>query len=159
MVELLEASALHMQEVIKNDLGIDVSNLSGGGAAGGFGAGAVAFLGAKIRSGIDEILRVIGFENALEDCDAVITGEGRVDSQSATGKAISGVVSAANAKGIPVIVVGGSVAADTEIDGAAVFSTVTDFCSFEDVCEKAKDNLRRTAKSMAVLLKVGSANV
>ncbi|MBR5539185.1 MAG: glycerate kinase [Clostridia bacterium] len=158
-VELLEANALHMQEVIKRDLGIDVSNLWGGGAAGGFGAGAVAFFGAEIRSGIDEILSVIGFDNALDGCDAVITGEGRVDNQSATGKAVSGVIKASAEKNVPVIVVGGSVATDTELDGAAIFSTVTDFCRFDDVREKAKDNLRRTAKSMAVLLKVGSANV
>ncbi|MBQ6614378.1 MAG: glycerate kinase [Clostridia bacterium] len=158
-VELLEANAIHMQEVIQNDLGIDVSDVEGGGAAGGFGAGAYAFFGAEIRSGIDEVLKVIGFENALEDCDAVVTGEGRVDAQSVTGKAISGVINAAKAKEVPVVVIGGSVDKDTDITDAAVFSTVTDFCGFEDVKDNAKENLRRTARNVATIVKLGSAAV
>lgn len=158
-VELLEANALHMQEIILRDLGMDVSNLAGGGAAGGFGAGAVAFLGAEIRSGIDEVLRAVGLDNALDGCDAVITGEGRVDEQSGTGKAISGVIKAASAKDVPVIVLGGSVKQGTEIENAAVFSTVTDFCSFDDVKNQAKDNLRRAAESMAALVKIGQGGV
>ena len=158
-VEVLEAGAFHMQEVILHDLGIDLSDLAGGGAAGGFGAGAVAFFGAKIKRGIDEILRIVGFENALDGCDAVITGEGRVDEQSGTGKAISGVIKAAKAKDVPVIVIGGSVKNGTDLGDTAVFSTVTDFCTFDDVRENAKDNLRRTAKSMAALLKIGTAQV
>jgi len=158
-VELLEANAIHMQEVIKNDLGIDISNLSGGGAAGGFGAGAVAFLGATIKSGIDEVLGVIGFDNALDGCDAVVTGEGRVDEQSGKGKAISGIIKAAKAKNVPVIVLGGSVKQGTDIEDAAVFSTVTDFVTYDNVRGTAKDNLRRAAKSMATLLKIGTAQV
>ena len=158
-VELLEANALHMQDVILRDLGVDLSTLEGGGAAGGFGAGAVAFLGATIRGGIDEILSRIGFENALEDCDAVVTGEGRADEQSSKGKAVSGVIAAAKKHGVPVVVVAGS-AGNTDALGAdAVFSTVTDFCTFEDVKASAKDNLRRTAKSMATLFKIGTNQV
>lgn len=158
-VELLEANAVHMQEVILQDLGIDVSTLPGGGAAGGFGAGAVAFLGAKIQSGIDTILEAIGFANALDGCDAVITGEGRADEQSATGKAVSGVVKIAQAKKVPVIVLAGS-AGNTDALGAdAVFSTVTDFCTFDEVRGNAKENLRRAAKSIAAVLAVGTKQV
>lgn len=158
-VELLEANAVHMQEVILRDLGIDVSTLPGGGAAGGFGAGAVAFLGANIQSGIDTILEAIGFENALDGCDAVITGEGRADEQSATGKAVSGVIKIAQTKKVPVIVLAGS-AGNTDALGAdAVFSTVTDFCTFDEVCGAAKENLRRTAKSIAAVLAVGTKQV
>ena len=158
-VELLEANAIHMQDVILRDLGIDLSNLEGGGAAGGFGAGAVAFLGATIRGGIDEILTRIGFENALEDADAVITGEGRADEQSSKGKAVNGVISVAKRREVPVIVVAGS-AGNTDALGAdAVFSTVTDFCTFDDVKADAKENLRRTAKSIASVLAVGAKKV
>lgn len=158
-VELLEANAVHMQEVILRDLGIDVSTLPGGGAAGGFGAGAVAFLGANIQSGIDTILEAIGFENALDGCDAVITGEGRADEQSATGKAVSGVIKIAQTKKVPVIVLAGS-AGNTDALGAdAVFSTVTDFCTFDEVRGAAKENLRRTAKSIAAVLAVGTKQV
>ncbi|MBQ4557519.1 MAG: glycerate kinase [Clostridia bacterium] len=158
-VELLEANAIHMQEIIKRDVGIDLSTLEGGGAAGGFGAGAVAFLGATIRGGIDEILSRIGFENALEDADAVITGEGRADEQSSKGKAVSGVITVAKKHEVPVIVVAGS-AGNTDALGAdAVFSTVTDFCTFEDVRDSAKDNLRRIAKSIATALSIGTNKV
>ncbi len=158
-VELLEANAIHMQEVILRDLGIDISALPGGGAAGGFGAGAVAFLGAEIKRGIDTILDTIGFDNALDGCDAVITGEGRADEQSSTGKAVSGVIARARAKGVPVIVLAGSVANADALGADAVFSTVTDFCSFEDVRGAAKDNLRRAAKSIAATLAIGTNKV
>ena len=158
-VELLEANAVHMQDIISRDLGIDLSTLEGGGAAGGFGAGAVAFLGATIRGGIEEILSRIGFENALEDADAVITGEGRADEQSSKGKAVNGVITVAKRHEVPVVVVAGS-AGNTDALGAdAVFSTVTDFCTFEDVRDDAKDNLRRTARSIATTLAIGTNKV
>lgn len=158
-VELLEANAIHMQEVILRDLGIDVSDIAGGGAAGGFGAGAVAFLGAEIRSGISEVLSTIGFDNALDGCDAVITGEGRVDAQSSVGKAISGVISAAKAKGVPVIVLGGSIAHNSDTGADAAFSTVTDFCTFDDIRENAKEKLRKAADSIAAVLAIGRPKV
>ncbi|MBQ8836225.1 MAG: glycerate kinase [Clostridia bacterium] len=158
-VELLEANAIHMQNIINRDLGIDISGLEGGGAAGGFGAGAVAFLGATIRGGIDEILSRIGFENALDGADAVVTGEGRADEQSSKGKAVSGVIAAAKKHDVPVIVIAGS-AGNTDALGAdAVFSTVTDFCTFDDVRDYAKDNLRRTAKNIATVLKISANKV
>ncbi len=158
-IELLEANAIHMQEVILNDLGIDISTLEGGGAAGGFGAGAVAFFGATIRGGIDEILCRIGFEHAIEDADAVIAGEGRADEQSSKGKAVSGIIEAAKRKDVPVIVIAGS-AGNTDALGAdAVFSTVGDFCTFEDVRGQAKDNLRRTAKNIAATIAIGTNKV
>lgn len=158
-VELLEANAIHMQNIINRDLGIDLSNLEGGGAAGGFGAGAVAFFGATIRGGIDEILSRIGFENALDGADAVVTGEGRADEQSSKGKAVSGVIAAAKKQDVPVIVIAGS-AGNTDALGAdAVFSTVSDFCTFDDVRDHAKDNLRRTAGSIAATLAISANKV
>ena len=158
-VELLEANALHMQDVILRDLGVDLSNLEGGGAAGGFGAGAVAFLGATVRCGIDEILSRIGFENALADADAVITGEGRADEQSSKGKAVSGVISVAKRHDVPVIVVAGSATKTDALGADAVFSTVSDFCTFDDVKADAKENLRRTAKNIAAVLKISAKKV
>lgn len=154
-VELLEAGAAHMAEVIARDLGFDVLPLCGGGAAGGFGAGAVAFLGAELRMGIEEVLERIGFENALEGCDAVITGEGRTDVQSADGKAVSGVLAAAKRHGVPVILLSGCIADDATVAVDAAFSTVTDFVRFEDVRDRAKQSLARTAGSIAAVLAVG----
>ncbi len=156
---LLEQNALHMQDVILSSLGKDVSSLAGGGAAGGFGAGAVSFLGASISFGIDEILLRIGFENVLENADAVITGEGRIDAQSARGKAVSGVIKAAKKKGVPVIAIGGSVEACAAAAADAVFSTVTDFCSFEEIKDNAGKMLESAALNVASLLAISVKQV
>jgi glycerate kinase len=106
-VELLEQGARGIIPVIKRDLGIDVSAIPGAGAAGGCGAGAVAFLGAKLTRGIDAILDAVGFDAHLEGADLAVTGEGSFDRQSADGKAVSGVAARAAKHGVPVAVVCG----------------------------------------------------
>jgi glycerate kinase len=73
--------------VIHRDLGIDVRHLEGGGAAGGLGAGLIAFLGARVRPGFDLVAEVLGIRARLDRADVVVTGEGRFDRQSAGGKA------------------------------------------------------------------------
>ena len=81
-VKSLDAGLRHFGDVIRSQLGIDVSRMPGAGAAGGMGAGCVALLGGMIQSGIDAVLDVTGFDRQLEGADLVITGEGRIDSQS-----------------------------------------------------------------------------
>ena len=158
MVAVLEAGAAHMQEVFLRDLGVDVISLAGGAAAGGFAAGFAALFGAEIRSGIGEVLRVTGFSGEIESADAVITGEGRFDRQSVCGKAIGGVIEAANRFGVPVFVLAGSVG-DAEGSGAAaVFSTVCDFCSFADIRDEAKTYLRAAADSLAAAIALGAGS-
>lgn len=90
-VEILDLGLRSISKLIKKDLEIDVSEISGAGAAGGLGAGAVAFFDAELKSGIDIVLDTIGFDEVLKNCDVIITGEGKFDSQSAHGKVISGV--------------------------------------------------------------------
>ena len=126
-VKSLDAGLRHFGDVIRSQLGIDVSAMPGAGAAGGMGAGCVALLGGTIQSGIDAVLDVTGFDRQLEGADLVITGEGRIDSQSADGKVISGVARRTRAKGIPLIAIAGGIAdsavAVYDIGVSAMFST------------------------------------
>mgnify|MGYP004607996971 FL=1 len=126
-VKSLDAGLRHFGDVIRSQLGIDVSAMPGAGAAGGMGAGCAALLGGTIQSGIDAVLDVTGFDRQLEGADLVITGEGRIDSQSADGKVISGVARRTRAKGIPLIAIAGGIAdsavAVYDIGVSAMFST------------------------------------
>ena len=126
-VKSLDAGLRHFGDVIRSQLGIDVSAMPGTGAAGGMGAGCVALLGGMIQSGIDAVLDVTGFDRQLEGADLVITGEGRIDSQSADGKVVSGVARRTRAKGIPLIAIAGGIAdsagAVYDIGVSAMFST------------------------------------
>lgn len=109
MVKELDAGLEHMAQVIRKDLGLDVAQMAGAGAAGAMGAGVVAFLGGQLRPGIEAVLDTVGYEKLLEGADVVFTGEGRIDSQSLHGKVISGVASRAKAQGVPVVAVVGSI--------------------------------------------------
>lgn len=92
---------------IRDDLGIDVSELAGGGAAGGLGAGSVAFLGADLTGGAEWVLQAISFDARLADADFVVTGEGSWDGQSGLGKIVGVVVDRCVTRGVPVVVVAG----------------------------------------------------
>ena len=110
MVRVLDGNLKKYAETVKAETGADISELAGGGAAGGTGAGAYVFLGARLRQGIDVILDMLGFEKLIKDCRVIFTGEGSFDSQSLGGKVAVGISRRAMKAGIPVIVVAGSVA-------------------------------------------------
>lgn len=109
MVTVLDKALMKYASIIKRDLGIDVSRLKGGGAAGGIGAGLFAFTGAKLQKGIEIIMNITEFEKKLKNCSLVITGEGRIDSQSIFGKVPVGVAQIAKKHGIPVLCIAGSI--------------------------------------------------
>lgn len=100
----LEKNMAAFAERINADLGVDVKVVPGGGAAGGLGAGAVAFLGAGLRPGIEVLMEAVGFADLVRNADLVITGEGKIDAQTIHGKVISGVARAARAAGVPRVV-------------------------------------------------------
>ena len=106
-IKKLDAGLRHLVNIIQRDIGKDVSEIPGGGAAGGLAAGLVAFLNASLQSGIDIVCESIGFEKHLEGADLVITGEGRIDSQTARGKTICGIATRAKKQGVPVIAIAG----------------------------------------------------
>ncbi len=111
-VTALDAGLARLAQVLHRDLGIDVDRVPGAGAAGGVGAGALAFLGARLTPGIDLLLDLVGFDEALADADLVVTGEGSFDAQSLSGKAVVGVSRRAMSAGVPVVVLAGRVDLD-----------------------------------------------
>jgi glycerate kinase len=118
-VLLLDSALRRYARVLADDLGLDLAAVPGTGAAGGLGAGAIAFLGAELRPGIELVLELIGFDRAVAGADLVVTGEGKLDAQSLRGKAPVGVARAAAAHGVPVVAVAGVVeVADRELRAA-----------------------------------------
>jgi len=103
----LEQGLERWAAVVRDSTGRDYSAVEGAGAAGGTAFAAVALLGAQVRSGIELVLELVGFADALPEADLVITGEGSLDEQSLAGKAPVGVARAANAAGVPVVAVAG----------------------------------------------------
>ena len=114
MVEALDSALGRFKEISALKLGRDYSACPGSGAAGGLGFALLAYCRAEFSSGIDLVLDVCGFEKALQNADLVITGEGRIDAQSARGKVLNGIGLRAKKLGVPVIAIGGSVCAGSE---------------------------------------------
>ena len=144
-------------DVIKRDLGVDVADRAGGGAAGGLGAGLMAFLGAEMRSGIDLVLDAAGFDEKARGADWVWTGEGRIDEQTLQGKTISGVLRRCRALGVPVLAFGGSVddgAADrlAEFGLTSAFPLVSGPMSLEQAMSDGERLLTAAAARVARLL-------
>jgi glycerate kinase len=104
----LDAALAHFADVVKRDLGVDVLDQQGAGAAGGLGAGLIAFLGAELRSGAQVVGEAAGIQARIATADLVITGEGRLDLQTAFGKAPQYVASLAKAAGKPTVCIAGS---------------------------------------------------
>ncbi|MYH69899.1 MAG: glycerate kinase, partial [Gammaproteobacteria bacterium] len=112
MVKTLDANLKHLAEVIERELGVDVDPVPGAGAAGGMGAGLLVFAGAELQSGIEIISRATSIETHLRSADLVLTGEGRVDFQTAFGKTPAGIARLAGEYGVPVVAIGGGLADD-----------------------------------------------
>jgi glycerate kinase len=110
-VDALEAGLGHLAEMIRRWLNQDVEHLAGAGAAGGLGAGLVAFLGARLRRGAETVLDAVRIDDALVDADLVFTAEGAADEQSAFGKATSAVGARARDHGVPCVLLAGSLGA------------------------------------------------
>jgi len=115
MVERLEKNLKRYASIIKRDLKKDIKDIPGTGAAGGLGAGLIAFLDAKIRLGVDIVIETVGLEKRLKDADLVITGEGKMDSQTIYGKTPIGVAKLAKKHKIPVVAIVGEVGEGVEI--------------------------------------------
>ncbi len=158
MVAELDAALRRLAEVIRRDLGVDVEQLPGAGAAGGLGAGLVAFTGARLRPGAEMVMDALKLDDKLPGADLVITGEGRLDSQTSRfGKGPAAVARHARNAGIPVIAIGGSVADETELrllfDGLEAI--VVEPCSLDDAIAQARPLLVRSATRLMRLLLTG----
>ncbi len=107
MLPRLENNLVHFNNLVEAQTGLTVCDIPGAGAAGGLGAGMLAFLNARIHSGIEMVLELTDFRRRLAEADLIITGEGRIDEQTIFGKTITGVLQGAAEKQIPVIAVAG----------------------------------------------------
>ncbi len=148
-VKRLDENLHHLATVVYRDTGKDMLTLVGGGAAGGLGAGLVAFLGARLTDGATLLLDAARFENQAADADFIVTGEGCFDRQSLFGKLP--VAIAARAGGKPTAIIAGKVLLDGA-DTAAFFSveqSAADGVPFEEVKKTCKDDLLAAAKRTA----------
>lgn len=113
-VQLLDRALEHYGLVIRRDVGIDILEVAGAGAAGGLGAGCVVFLNATMQSGVEFVLNELKFDTRLAGASVIITGEGKVDEQTTYGKVLTGIVRQARTFGIPVVAIAGSIEGDKE---------------------------------------------
>lgn len=159
MVVQLDGALAHYARCIEQDLAINVLTLEGGGAAGGLGAALYAFCGATLRPGIDIVTEALHLDALVADASLVITGEGRMDSQTIHGKVPVGVARVAKRYHIPVIGIAGSLTADVGVvhqHGVdAVFSVLYRICSLNDALAQAGDNVRMAARNIAAVVKIG----
>jgi glycerate kinase len=125
--------------IIQRDLGVDVKDLPGAGAAGGLGAGCVAFLGARLAPGIDIVIELSQLDSILEGADLVITGEGKIDGQTVYGKTPAGVARRAKAHGVPIVAIAGNVADDSRGVYAAGIDALMPATSFPMTLEEAME--------------------
>jgi glycerate 2-kinase len=158
MVAELDAALHHFAEIIRRDLGLDVERLPGAGAAGGLGAGLVAFTGARLQPGAELVMEALHLDERLTGASLVITGEGRIDSQTARfGKGPAAVARHAKNAGIPVVAIGGSVADETELRLLfdALEATVVEPGSLDDAIAQARPLLVRAATRLMWLVLTG----
>lgn len=158
MVRELDKILLNYARVIKRDLKIDVKDIKGAGAAGGLGAGLLAFCKADIKKGFELIAEITNLEEKIKNSDLVITGEGKIDSQTLSGKAPYGITRYAKKYNIPVILICGSIAEKPEIFHRAgidaVFSIISQPMSLEKIMKNTEKLLINTTVEIMRLLKI-----
>jgi glycerate kinase len=159
-VNSLNANLLHLSQMIKAKLGIDVEQLPGGGAAGGMGAGITAFLKGELKNGFDLIAGIVNLEHWINWSDMVITGEGKIDLQTAYGKAPAGISGMANKKGKPVIAFTGSLGNNLNMTDTigltAIIPIVDKPMSLTDAMTNAGELLENASERTFRLIALGS---
>jgi glycerate kinase len=159
-VEAIEAGLENLANLVEQQLGRDIRSLRGGGAAGGLGAGLVAFLQAELRPGAALVLELTGFEAALEGTSLVLTAEGRLDDQTTHGKAPAAVARLADRHGIPCIAVAGSLGENLEALQAAGVSACFSLCpgplELDDAMQQAAPLLTRVSEQAVRCFLAGS---
>ncbi|MDO9533763.1 MAG: glycerate kinase [Bacillota bacterium] len=158
MVQQLDEGLKHYAAIISRDLGKDVDNIHGAGAAGGLGAGLMAFINGRLTPGIELVMEIVGLEKKLIGCDLIFTGEGRLDSQSAFGKVPVGVVRKAKKFDIPVVVIAGSISDDADLlheEGiTAYFSILNAPMSLQEAMRNTGPLVEHTVSEVLRLLKI-----
>lgn len=163
MVSILDAGLRNLARVIEKETGKAVGHLAGAGAAGGVGAAFMAFLQARMESGIDLILDLNNIDNILKKVDLVITGEGRIDRQTLMGKTPYGVARRARKFKVPVIGIAGSVESEVMSDlnqyFTAVFSIIKEAVSLEEAMANSQEWLQLTSQQVLQVQKLTAKNI
>ncbi len=148
LVKKLDEGLKNFSDVIKKDLGMDVSSVAGAGAAGGLGAGCVAFLSGELVSGIDAVLNVCRFEELAVGADLIVTGEGSFDRQSLMGKVVQGISKRKPQNAKLVVIAGRASVDDAEYKAAGIFrvyQTSDKPKSFEEIKRTCRKDLYDTS--------------
>lgn len=156
MVEQLDRNLAHYAEVIRQTNGKDVVNQQGAGAAGGLGAALLGLFDATLRPGISIVMDAVNLSEVVKDADLVITGEGRIDSQTIHGKTPIGVARVAKQYNLPVIGIAGSIAKDCAVVHEhgidAVYSVVLGATDLPTALKEAAFNVEMTSRNVAAAL-------
>lgn len=159
ILERLENGMKNYAEIIRTQLGIDVEQVEGAGAAGGMGAALCVFLKGEMKSGIEAVLDLIEFDKLLEGIDLVVTGEGRMDWQSAFGKVPCGVAKRCRDKEIPVLAIVGGMGNGAEDSYAfgidSIITTISGSMDIPEAIERAEELYLSAAERMFRMLRVG----
>ncbi|MEO8610440.1 MAG: glycerate kinase [Chloroflexota bacterium] len=157
-IRVLEAGLRHFFTKVRDQIGVDVLDIAGGGAAGAFSAGLMAFLGGHIQSGVDLVLEFNGFDQQVQNADLVITGEGQIDEQTIHGKGPIGVARRAQKFNVPTVAIVGGLNTDDallhEAGIQAVLPIVTRPMSLDDALRNASELVERAALRLAYVLGV-----
>jgi len=155
VVKQLDKNLEHYAAIIERELGIKIATVPGAGAAGGLGGGLLAFMQADLKRGVDIVIEATHLSELVADADLVITGEGKIDSQTIFGKTPIGVAKTAKNYGIPVIAIAGNAASDSNVvyeHGIdAVFSIVPGIVTLQEAFQNAEVYVERTARNIAVV--------
>jgi glycerate kinase len=155
MIKTLDAALHHYAVVLKEQLGKDVMNVPGAGAAGGLGAGLLAFTDAKMKRGTDLIIDYINLRDAIKKADYVFTGEGGIDIQTQYGKTPYGVAQAAKAEGKKVIAIAGYIGDDIDMlynTFDAIIGILPGVMSLPEAIQSANRNITRTVENIVRIL-------
>jgi glycerate 2-kinase len=159
MIIKLDKNLAHFGHKLEEKYGIKIMEVPGSGAAGGLGAGLLAFLNASLEAGFEVVRRFTGLEELLKEADLVITGEGRMDGQTLSGKTPHGIARLAKKYGKPVVGIAGSLGADHQLLYAegfdALISIMDKPMSIEEAIENAAELLKSTACNIAHFINIG----
>jgi glycerate kinase len=157
MVKTLDKGLRTTAKLVRKQLGIDTAALEGAGAAGGMGAGMVAFFGAQLQMGVETVLDTVDFESQLQNANLVFTGEGRIDSQTLSGKVVAGVARRAKLQNVPVFAIVGDIGDDIQplysLGVTGIFSINRMAVDFAKAKPRSKNDLALTMDNLLRVLK------
>ena len=156
--ELLDKNLKHYAKIIRRDIGKDVENIPGAGAAGGLGAGLMAFLSAELKKGVDIVVEYSKLEEKLQGADLIITGEGSIDGQTRFGKTPYGVAKTAQKYNIPVIAFAGNIGKDIDVlydyGFTAILPILPRVESLENAIANGKENIEYMSESLGRVISI-----